>query len=94
MVRAGGLQGAGHFYLVVTQVVAAQAGENGPLEHIVQAVDLPVAGEQQPVRRREFVAVLVHVFGLDITHAWEAEGAERIEGNQFHGRVSDQGSLF
>jgi hypothetical protein len=38
--------------------------------------------------------VLVHVFRLDITHAGQTQGAERIESDQFHGDDLRRGALF
>lgn len=87
VIRAQGLEGPGHFHLGMSQVVAGDTGKDLLVQGVMQAVDLPVFREQDPVRRLDQVEFLGKMGGLDIGDPGQTQGAKRIERDYTHRKV-------
>src|SRR5690606_22699768 len=92
MGRAESLKGAGHFYLVMAQMITGKAGKDLLVHGVMKAVDLPVFRKQHPVGRLDQAKLLVKMGGFNIGNGRQAQGTERIKRYNTHGtfQLSDK----
>ena len=74
-----GSECAGHFDLVMSEVITAEAEKDALLQAVGQQIDLPVFGEQDPVRLFDLIFMAEHQLRFNVARNGNIQTAQGIK---------------